>query len=71
MTTTDTHRISAIQTELAILKARLARLVATYVAQNPQESYRQIMARFHLNAEYLCAVTKKYGTARGANKQTT
>jgi hypothetical protein len=66
-----TKTITDIQKELADLKDLLASLVAEYVAQNPGESYRQIMARFHLNAEYLCAVTKKYGTARGANKQTT
>ena len=70
MTTKD-NPIHSTQRELAGLKDRLAFLVANYVSQHPGESYRQIMARFHLNAEYLCAVTKKYGTARGANKQTT
>jgi hypothetical protein len=68
---TTANLIRTIQKNLAAMKEELASLVASYVAQNPGESYRQIMARFHLNAEYLCAVTKKYGTARGANKQTT
>jgi hypothetical protein len=66
---TTANSITIVQKNLAALKVSLAHLVAEYVAQNPGESYRQIMARFHLNAEYLCAVTKKYGTARGANKQ--
>jgi hypothetical protein len=66
-----TNAIDTTQKELARLKEVLASLVALYVATHPQESYRAIMSRFHLNAEYLCKVTKQYGTARRlANKPT-